>query len=103
MHRRLRTWRLLPPRNARGAFSMTMTRAPRSAATSAAHKAALPPPSTATSKMSALNAQSVLDADDAGNAAHDVLGLPTFHFRVDDAGEQDARVPDDDVNGRNGL
>src|ERR1044071_3224441 len=103
MHRRLRVCRLLPPRNTRGARSRTMTRAPRSAAASAAHNAALPPPRTATSYGSALNAQRVLNADDAGDPADDVLGLAALDLGVDDAGEQDAGVADDDVDGRDGL
>ena len=49
MHRKLRVWRLFPPRKWRGALSTTMTRAPASRAVSAAHSPALPPPSTATS------------------------------------------------------
>jgi len=39
----------LPPRQASGAFSSTRTRAPCSRAESAAHMAALPPPTTTTS------------------------------------------------------
>src|SRR5688500_7284183 len=39
----------LPPRHASGAFSSTSTRAPCSRAESAAHMAALPPPTTMTS------------------------------------------------------
>src|ERR671930_1539430 len=39
----------LPPRQASGAFSSTRTRAPCSRAESAAHSAALPPPTTMTS------------------------------------------------------
>ena len=39
----------LPPRHASGAFSSTITRAPASRADSAAHIAALPPPTTTTS------------------------------------------------------
>src|SRR5262249_5282028 len=39
----------LPPRHASGAFSSTSTRAPCSCADSAAHIAALPPPTTMTS------------------------------------------------------
>src|SRR5204862_3185889 len=39
----------LPPRQASGAFSSTRTRAPASRAESAAHMAALPPPTTMTS------------------------------------------------------
>src|SRR5262245_13272129 len=39
----------LPPRHASGAFSRTSTRAPCSRAESAAHIAALPPPTTMTS------------------------------------------------------
>ena len=48
-HRRLRTWRLLPPRKCFGAHSSTITRAPAWRAVNAALKPALPPPSTATS------------------------------------------------------
>jgi hypothetical protein len=39
----------LPPRHASGAFSSTSTFAPASRAESAAHIAALPPPTTTTS------------------------------------------------------
>src|SRR5215467_7248397 len=49
IERRLRVWRLLPPRNSFGAPSMTMTEAPDCLAVSAAHNPALPPPRTATS------------------------------------------------------
>src|SRR5438132_6890086 len=87
-----------------------MTFAPRSAATSAAQRAAFPPPSTATSKASgprapasAFNAQRVLHADDAGDTADDVFRLPALDFRIDDPCQQDAGVADDDVNRRNGL
>src|SRR5579871_5707833 len=45
----LRVWRLFPPRKSRGALSRTRTRAPASLARRAAHKPALPPPTTATS------------------------------------------------------
>jgi hypothetical protein len=47
--RRLRVWRLLPPRMCRGARSTTTTLRPASRAVSAAHSAALPPPKIATS------------------------------------------------------
>ena len=40
----------LPPRQASGAFSSTSVRAPASRADSAAHMAALPPPTTTTSQ-----------------------------------------------------
>src|SRR6188768_1793212 len=47
--RKLRVWRLLPPRSARGAHSSTSTRAPSSRAVTAAQSPALPPPMTRTS------------------------------------------------------
>src|SRR5262245_46496823 len=47
--RKLRVWRLLPPRSARGARSRTNTRAPARRAVSAAESPALPPPMTTTS------------------------------------------------------
>src|SRR5206468_3647255 len=49
MQRIFRVWRLLPPRYSTGAHSNTMTEAPDSRAARAAHKPALPPPTTATS------------------------------------------------------
>src|SRR5258708_3243004 len=103
MHRRLRVCRLLPPRKARGARSMTMTRAPCPAAASAAQSAGVPPPRTATSERAALHPRSVLHADDARNAADDVLGLPPLDLGVDDARQEDAGVADDDVDRRDGL
>src|SRR5579871_4784365 len=51
MQRRLRVWRLLPPRKSRGALSSMRTLAPRSRAQSAAHRAAFPPPATRTSYL----------------------------------------------------
>src|SRR5436190_20289232 len=45
----LRVWRLFPPRYSIGAHSNTATDAPDSRAVSAAHSAALPPPTIATS------------------------------------------------------
>src|SRR2546425_13353072 len=53
----------LPPRHSSGAFSSTSTRGPCSRAESAAHIAALPPPTTTTS-----------DAD-APTSAHDLADL----------------------------
>src|SRR3954466_14086578 len=114
MHRRLRTCRLLPPRNGRGARSSKTTREPRAAAASAAQSAALPPPSTATSYMfrctgapsharSVFNAQRVLNAEDAGDAAGDRFRLAALDLGVDDARQQDAAVAHDDVNRRNRL
>src|SRR5690348_12377064 len=47
----LRVCRLLPPRNATGADSTTSTLAPAARALIAAHRAALPPPSTSTSHL----------------------------------------------------
>src|SRR4029453_10557375 len=79
-----------------------MTRAPRSAAASAADRAALPPPKTATSYL-AFNPQSVLNANDAGNVTDDVFGLPPLDFVVDDAGEQDAGIAHDDMYRRDRL
>src|SRR5215475_7070027 len=49
MQRMLRVWRLLPPRYSTGADSKTVTDTPDSRAIRAAHSAALPPPTTATS------------------------------------------------------
>src|SRR5215468_4971653 len=104
MHRRFRVCRLLPPRKALGARSRTITRAPRSAAVRAADSAALPPPRTATSYVPlTLNTKSVLDPNDARDMSDDVLSLPPLDFVVDDAGEQDAGVADDDVHRRDGL
>src|SRR5204862_6258466 len=68
-----------------------------------AERAAFPPPSTAMSYRSAFNAQSVLHADDAGDAADEVLRLAALDLRIDDPRQQDARVADDDVDRRNGL
>src|ERR1035437_6607164 len=51
MARKLRVWRLLPPRNCRGACSSSSTLAPASRAVMAAHSAALPPPTTSTSQV----------------------------------------------------
>src|SRR4029453_5225507 len=79
-----------------------MPRAPRSAAASAADRAALPPPNTAMSYL-AFNPESVLNANDAGNVTDDVLGLPPLDFVVDDAGEQDAGIAHDDVHRRDRL
>src|SRR6266540_771427 len=51
MQRRLRVWRLLPPRKCFGAHSTSCTLAPARRALIAAHSAALPPPSTRTSQL----------------------------------------------------
>ena len=48
--RRLRVWRLLPPRIGAGACSSTSTEAPASRAVMAAVSAALPPPTTTMSQ-----------------------------------------------------
>src|SRR5437867_12613718 len=49
MQRRLRVWRLLPPRKCLGAHSSKSTFMPARRAVMAAHSAALPPPNTKTS------------------------------------------------------
>ena len=49
MQRKLRVWRLLPPRQKRGADSTMSTDRPASRAVIAAQMAALPPPITSTS------------------------------------------------------
>src|SRR4029453_8536651 len=53
MQRRLRVCCELPPRHSRGEASRRSTLAPASRALSAAHSAALPPPTTRTSTMAA--------------------------------------------------
>jgi hypothetical protein len=51
MQRKLRVWPELPPRHSRGADSSSITLHPASRAIRAAHRAALPPPITKTSKV----------------------------------------------------
>src|SRR4029077_12613153 len=50
MSRRLRVWRLFPPRKAFGACSRSTTEAPASRAVIAAQRPAFPPPTTRTSQ-----------------------------------------------------
>src|SRR5689334_10655092 len=62
MQRRLRVCCELPPRHSFGEASSTSTLAPASRAISAAHSAALPPPTTSTSIMGTNSTASLADS-----------------------------------------